>query len=151
VAALGDLADDARGSAGHDAEAGYDHVRRHDGAVEDARVVLDDGHLSDDDALPDVHVAADAGGLDDGGLTDVDVVADSEGEVGEGAVGERVSYDWTETCESLGVVDNVPLVHAARRPETAASVEEAVASDGDCRVAARCCGARGRGWWVQAC
>lgn len=74
VATFGNLADDAGGLAGDDAEARYHHIGRNDGAVEDAGVVLDDGELSDDDVLADVDVAADGGSLDDGAFADEDVV-----------------------------------------------------------------------------
>lgn len=75
MAALGDLADDARGLASNDAEARYHHIRGHDGAVEDADVVFDDGELADDDVMADVDVASDCGGLDNGSFADKDVVA----------------------------------------------------------------------------
>lgn len=64
-------------------------MRRHDGAVQDAGVVFDDCHLPDDDSLPDVHVASDAGGLDDGARADVDMVSHSQGQVCEGTAEEK--------------------------------------------------------------
>ncbi len=70
VAALGNLANDAGGLTGDDAEAGDDHVGGNDGAVENAHVVLDDGKLADGDAGANVHMAADGGGLDDGAGAD---------------------------------------------------------------------------------
>jgi hypothetical protein len=79
VSAFGHLADDAGRLASDDAEARYDHVRRHDGSVEDADVVLYDGKLADDDVLADVDVAADGGSLHDGAFTDEDVIAEPEG------------------------------------------------------------------------
>ncbi len=85
VPPLRDLSNEAGGLAGDYTEARDDHVGGHDGAVEDADVVLDDGELSDGDLCADVDVAADGGGLDDGGGADKDVVADAEGHVGEGA------------------------------------------------------------------
>ncbi len=72
------------GLARHDAEARYDGVGGHDGSIEDAHVVLDDGKLPNDDARTDVHMAPDARGLDDGGGPDIDMVSDSKGHVGEG-------------------------------------------------------------------
>lgn len=74
VTTLGDLADNARGLTSNDAEARYDHIRGHDGAVEDADVVFNDSELADDNVLADVDVASDRGGLDDGSFADKDVV-----------------------------------------------------------------------------
>lgn len=75
MAALRNLAYNACGLASDDAEARYHHIRGHDGAVEDADVVFNDGELADDDVLADVDVASDGGGLDDGSFADKDVVA----------------------------------------------------------------------------
>ena len=85
VATLGDLADDAGGLPGDDAEAGDDHVGRHNGAVKDAAIILDDGKLTDSNPLADVHVVSYAGGLNDRALADEDVIAHPEGHVGESA------------------------------------------------------------------
>lgn len=83
--ALGNLADNAGGLACNDGEAGNHHVRGHNGAVEDAHIVFDNGELVDDGIMTNVNVGADGGSLDDGALADKDVVADSQGHVGKGA------------------------------------------------------------------
>lgn len=120
--ALGQLADDPGRAAGDDGEARDDHGGRHDAAVEDLDVVLDNGELVDGAVAADGHVVADGGGLDDGVLADKDVVAQPEGHVGVDA-----------------------LVQAAGGAEEHAAREEAVAADGDGGGARGRRGRRGRG------
>lgn len=83
VSALGHLADDPGGLAGDDAEAGDDHVGGHDGAIENANVILDDGELADDDSSANMYVASDGGGLDHRPLANEDLVAQPEWKVSE--------------------------------------------------------------------
>lgn len=115
--------DDAARLASDDAEARDDHISGYDGAVEDADVVFNDGELADNDALADMYVASDGGGLDYGTFTDENVIAQSEREEGKGS-----------------------LVYTARRAKTASLAEVTITADSDGGVAPgrRGTGARGR-------
>lgn len=86
MSTLGYLANDASRLPGHNAETGYDHVGRDNGAVEHADIVLDNGELVDDGVCANVYVGSDTRGLDDGTLANKDVVAHAEGHIGEDAV-----------------------------------------------------------------
>ena len=83
VAALWDFSNQACRLSCNNAEARYHHIWGHDGAVEDANVILDDGKLADGDLGADVDVAPDGGSLHDRQGADEDVVADAEGHVGK--------------------------------------------------------------------
>lgn len=85
-ASLGDLANDPRRLTSDDAEAGNDHIRRHNRAVENFDVILDDGKLANDDLTANVDVVADLSSLDNGAGADKDVVAETEGHEGEDSV-----------------------------------------------------------------
>jgi hypothetical protein len=84
VVALRDLTNNTGRLASNNAEAGYDHVGRDDGVVEDPDVFLDDGELADDDVVADMDVGADGGGLDNGALADKDVFGEAHRQVMEG-------------------------------------------------------------------
>lgn len=90
-ATLRDLANDTRRLTSNDAEAGDDHIRRDNRAVEDFNIILDDGKLANDDLTTDMDVVADLSSLDDGTGADEDMVAEAEGHEGEDAGNPNIS------------------------------------------------------------
>lgn len=90
VVSLGNLANNAGGLACNNSEAWNNHVWGHDGAIENADIVLDNGKLINNGVVANVDVRTDAGGLDDGALANKDMVANAKGHVSEDtAVDER--------------------------------------------------------------
>lgn len=108
VRTIRQLSHNATRLASHYRKARNDHVGRDNRAVQDLDVVLDNGKLVDDAAIPDVHVIPDARRLHHGVLPDEDVVSDSQRHVREDA-----------------------LVDAPGRPQQHGPREEAIAADGD--------------------
>jgi hypothetical protein len=79
MATLGNLTDNTRRLASHDAEARNHHIGGHDGAVENTDVVFNDGELANDGVVADVDVASDGSSLNDGSFADEDVIAQAKG------------------------------------------------------------------------
>jgi len=129
VPALGNFADNTRRSASNDAEARNDCVRRKNGTVKYADVVLDDGEFANDYVVPDMNVAADRRRLDHSTLADEDMVAHSERHVGKGTAvalwGQRMSMILRNPEPSI------PFVRTTRRTQAATSAKEAVTSRDD--------------------
>jgi hypothetical protein len=81
--ALRNLAHHSRRASRHNTKTRNHHIWRHDTAIQDPHIVLNDRELADHDVGPDIDVRADERGFDDGGGSDEDVVGDFEGVVGE--------------------------------------------------------------------
>jgi hypothetical protein len=80
---LRNLPNHPRRASRHNTKTRNHHIGRHNTAIQDPYIVLDDRKLADHDACPDVDVRADERCFDDGGGAHEDVVCDFEGVVGE--------------------------------------------------------------------
>jgi len=135
VTSFRDLADDARWLSRDNGEARHHHVWRHDGAVENPNVILDDGKLTHHHPRANMYVAPNRGGLNNGAETDKNVVADSERHVskctvhGEGYSSQRQKV-W-QIYRSRESVCQSPFVVSAGRPQTGTSAEKAIPTDRD--------------------
>lgn len=129
---LRNLTHDPRRPSRHDTKARNHHIRRHNTAIQDPHVVLDDRKLADYHIRPDIDVRPDERRFDDGGGAHEDVVGDFEGVVGE--LPARAYICQMNLGLEKGVLGRgeLPFVQLPRRPQLTTAAEEAVPADCHC-------------------
>lgn len=122
LTALWNLANHSRWLPRHDRETGYNHKRGHDRVVENLDVVLDDGELVDDAALPDGDMRSNTRRLHHRALPNKNMIPQAQRHV----------------CKDA-------IVQTAGRAQNDAAGEKAVSADGDGGAAGGRGAGRGRG------